>query len=106
MIRLIVAISLTFLAACTPQQPEEVPKKSANVHVDAAPFAAQVGIVAYTSLSLASQSAQIMDSKLASFMYHPNPMSQQEIAQAWRQAYDEYLYTLVFSYLPIQDPPD
>ena len=106
MIRLIVAISLTLLAACTPKQPEEVPKKSANVHIDAGPFAAQVGIVAYTSLSLASQSAQIMDSKLASFMYHPNPMSQQEISQAWRQAYDEYLYTLVFSYLPIQDPPD
>ena len=106
MIRLIVAISLTFLAACTPKQPEEAPKKSANIKIDAGPFAAQVGIEAYTSLSLASQSAQIMDSKLASFMYHPNPMSQQEVSQAWRQAYDEFLYTLIFSYLPIQDPPD
>lgn len=106
MIRLIVAISLTFLAACTPKQPEEVPIKSANIKIDAGAFAAQVGIEAYTSLSLASQSAQIMDSKLASFMYHPNPMSQQEVSQAWRQAYDEFLYTLVFSYLPIQDPPD
>lgn len=106
MIRLIIAISLTFLVACTQKQPEDLPKKNASIHIDASTFAAQVGIVAYTRLSLASQSAQIMDSKLASFMYHPNPMSQQEIAQAWRQAYDEFLYTLIFSYLPIQDPPD
>ena len=106
MIRLIVAISLTFLAACTPKQPDTIPKQSASIKIDASTFSAQVGIVAYTSLSRASQSAQVMDSKLASFMYHPNPMSQKEITQSWRQAYDEFLYTLVFSYLPIQDPPD
>lgn len=106
MIRLIVAISLTFLAACTPKQPDAMPKQSASIEIDASTFSAQVGIVAYTSLSRASQSAQVMDSKLASFMYHPNPMSQEEITQSWRQAYDDFLYTLIFSYLPIQDPPD
>jgi putative iron-regulated protein len=103
--RLIVVIGLTVLAACTPQQSEEIPQQSTGIKIDASTFAAQVGIVAYTSLSQASQSAQIMDNKLASFMYHPNPMSQKEITQSWRQAYDNFLHTLVFAYLPIQDPP-
>ncbi len=106
MIRLIFAISLIFLAACTPKQPDELPKKGTSVNIDASAFAAQVDIVAYTSLSKASLSAQVMDSKLASFMYHPNPMSQEEVKQAWRQSYNDFLYSLVFSYLPIQDPPD
>jgi putative iron-regulated protein len=105
-IRLIFAIGLIFLAACTPKQPDELPKKGTSVNIDASAFAAQVDIVAYTSLSKASLSAQVMDSKLASFMYHPNPMSQEEVKQAWRQSYDDFLYSLVFSYLPIQDPPD
>ena len=109
--RLIVAISLAFLAACTQTTPEETLKQNtdteeAGIKVDASLFAAQVGIVAYTRLSQASQSAQVMDNKLASFMYHPNPMSQEEITQSWRQAYDDFLYTLIFAYLPIQDPPD
>ena len=106
MIRLIFAISLIFVAACSPQQDEKAPKKNAVIKLDSNPFAAQVDIVAYTSLSQASLSAQVMDSKLASFMYHPNPMSQEEIKQAWREAYNDFLYSLIFSYLPIQDPPD
>jgi putative iron-regulated protein len=106
MIRLTLAISLIFLAACSPKEAEDTAKQSSNTQLDSSAFAAQVGTVAYTSLSRASQSAQIMDSKLASFMYHPNPMSQAEITQSWRQAYDDFLYSLVFAYLPIQDPPD
>lgn len=106
MIQLIFAISLIFLAACTPKEPDEVMKTSTSVDIDASAFAAHVDIVAYTSLSKASLSAQVMDSKLASFMYHPNPMSQEEVKQAWRQSYNDFLYSLVFSYLPIQDPPD
>ncbi|MBL4799075.1 MAG: hypothetical protein JKY50_16810 [Oleispira sp.] len=106
MIRLIFTMSLIFLAACSPKKTEELPPQSSSNKFDSSAFSAQVGIVAYTSLSRASQSAQVMDSKLASFMYHPNPMSQEEITQSWRQAYDDFLYSLVFAYLPIQDPPD
>lgn len=106
MIRLIVAISLVVLAACTPKQTAEIPEQNSSIKLDASAFAAQVSIVAYTSLSQASQSAQVMDSKLASFMYHPNPMSQEEISQSWRRAYDDFLHGLVFAYLPIQDPAD
>ena len=106
MIRLIFTMSLIFLAACSPKKTEEKAPQSTNIKLDSSAFSAQVGIVAYTSLSRASQSAQVMDSKLASFMYHPNPMSQEEITQSWRQAYDDFLHSLVFAYLPIQDPPD
>jgi putative iron-regulated protein len=105
-IRLIFAISLVFVAACSPKQPDEILQKNTSINIDASAFAAQVDIVAYTSLSKASLSAQVMDSKLASFMYHPNPMSQEEVKHAWRQSYNDFLYSLIFSYLPIQDPPD
>lgn len=74
--------------------------------VDSNAFTAQVGITAYTSLSHANQAAQSLDNKLASFMHHPNPISQSEIQDEWRKAYDAFLSSLIFSYLPIQDPPD
>lgn len=106
MTRLALIISFAFLCACSPKDQATANSKKPQVLIDSSAFAAQVGIVAYTSLSDANQAAQSLDSKLASFMYHPNPMSQAEIQQAWRLAYDRFLNSLIFSYLPIQDPPD
>lgn len=106
MIRLILIFSLIFLAACSPKNESTTNEELNKVQIDSSAFAAQVGIVAYTSLSDASQTAQTLDSQLASFMYHPNPMSQAEIQQAWRLAYNSFLHSLIFSYLPIQDPPE
>lgn len=105
MIRLALWMSLLFLAACSAEK-ERKPISPKVTVIDGSAFSAQVGIVAYTHLSLANQAAQSLDSKLASFMHHPNPMSQAEIQQAWRKAYDSFLHSLIFSYLPIQDPPD
>lgn len=106
MIRLILIFSLFFLAACSPKNESNTDEKLSNIKIDSRPFSAQVGIVAYTRLSDASQTLQTLDSQIASFMYHPNPMSQAEIQQAWRNAYNSFLRSLIFSYLPIQDPPD
>jgi putative iron-regulated protein len=105
-IRLILIVSLIHLAACSPKNEAPTDEQLNKVQIDSSAFAAQVGIVAYTSLSNASQTAQTFDSKLSSFMYHPNPMSQTEIQQFWRLAYDSFLRSLIFSYLPIQDPPE
>lgn len=106
MTRLALIISLIFLVACSPKDETTTNKQKPKKLIDSRAFAAQVGIVAYTSLSDANQAAQTFDNKLASFMYHPNPMSQAEIQQAWREAYDRFLSSIIFSYLPIQDPPD
>lgn len=106
MIRLLLIFSLFLLAACSPKNESTDEDQSGEIQIDSSAFAAQVGIVAYTSLSNASLTAQTLDSQLASFMYHPNPMSQAEIQQAWRQAYDSFLGSIIFAYLPIQDPPD
>lgn len=106
MIRFALFFSFIFLFACSPKNDLETDIKQTSLSIDSSAFAAQVGIVAYTRLSNASQAAQTLDSQLASFMYHPNPMSQAEIQQAWRLAYDEFLHSLIFSYLPIQDPPE
>jgi putative iron-regulated protein len=105
-IRLVLFISFIFLLACSPKDKTPLGNPQTKKLIDSNAFTAQVGIVAYTSLSDANQAAQTFDSKLASFMYHPNPMSQAEIQQAWRLAYDSFLSSLIFSYLPIQDPPD
>jgi putative iron-regulated protein len=104
--RLVLFINFIFLLACSPKDETPLSNPQTKKLIDSKAFTAQVGIVAYTSLSDANQAAQIFDSKLASFMYHPNPMSQAEIQQAWRLAYDSFLSSLIFSYLPIQDPPD
>lgn len=105
MIRLLFVLSLLVIAACSPKQEEPVSNNTVTT-IDSTAFAAQVGIVAYTRLSHANQAAQNLDSKLASFMHHPNPMSQAEIQQSWRKAYDSFLNSLIFAYLPIQDPPE
>lgn len=102
-------LSGALLSGCS-QEAKTIPSKhkktSVGGNVDGSAFTAQVGIMAYTSLSNANLSAQYLDNKLASFMHHPNPTSQAEIQQAWRSAYDDFLATLIFSYLPIQDPAD
>lgn len=106
MTRLALIISFALLCACSPKEKTTSDSNKPKVLIDSSAFAAQVGIVAYTSLSDANQAALALDSKLASFMYHPNPMSHTETQQAWRLAYDSFLSSLIFSYLPIQDPPD
>ena len=105
MIRSLLVLSLLVLTACSPKQEESVSNKKVTA-IDSSAFAAQVGIAAYTRLSHANQAAQNLDGKLASFMHHPNPMSQAEIQQSWRKAYDSFLSMLIFAYLPIQDPPE
>lgn len=106
--RPLIALTLSLiLAACDwPQQQSQEKATPAPASIDAQAFAAQAGLEAYTGLSRASQSAQVVDSKLASFLYHPNPMTHGELKQAWRQAYDDFLRAMVFAYLPIQDPPE
>lgn len=97
------------ITGCSQEQnalPQTGKEASKEARIDSSAFAAQVGIMAYTSISNANQTAQALDSKLASFMHHPNPMSQEEMQQAWRIAYDAFLGSLIFAYLPIQDPPD
>ena len=104
------ATSLIFVSGCSPEQKTAsstaLTQEKNKPALDSRAFAAQVGIVAYTSLSDANQTAQLLDSKLASFMHHPNPLNQAETQQAWRVAYDAFLSSLVFAYLPLQDPPD
>lgn len=73
---------------------------------EAGAFSAQLGLSAYTAISNAAQEAQELDSRLQSFLYHPNPMALGEVQQAWRTAYSAYLQTLLYSNLPLSDPPD
>lgn len=113
--RLVSALLLgAFLAGC--DQPEQQlnnqTKQTTDTSTqqdslpDSSAFAAHLGLNAYTEMSMAAQSAQELDSRLASFLYHPNPMSLSEVRQAWRNAYSAYLQTLIYSKLPINDPPD
>lgn len=107
MTRFALIISFALLCACSPKEKVAAPSnENTPEKIDASAFKAQVGIIAYTRLSDATQAAQVFDSKLASFMYHPNPVNHSEIQSAWRLAYDRFLNSLIFSYLPIQDPPD
>lgn len=113
--KLTLAVTLITLLAGCDNQPEE----PANVSAPAMPqaryqtsaeqssaFVSHLGLSAYTAMSMAAQDAQELDSRLQSFLYHPNPMSLKEVRDAWREAYSAFLQTLIYSRLPISDPPD
>ena len=107
-------LTLFGLSACDngqPDTPQIKPRVAAEVRYripaeEASAFAAWTGLSAYTSYSQAAQEAQELDSRLQSFLYHPNPMALKEAQQAWRNAYSAYLQTLLYSTLPLNDPPD
>lgn len=73
---------------------------------DSSAFAAQVGLGAYTSISMTSQSAQELDNRISAMLYNPNVMTLEAAQQAWRRAYDAYLQTLVYFKYPLNDPID
>lgn len=71
---------------------------------DSSSFASHLGLTAYTNMSMASQRAQELDAKIAALLHSPTTASLDAARQAWRAAYDAYLYTLYFSKLPLTDP--
>ncbi len=107
--RLTIMMLTTVLTACgqsqtdSPAVPETVPEQNLP---DSSSFSAHLGLSAYTRMSLAAQSAQELDSKLAAFLYNPTPASLETTRQAWRSAYNAWLETLIYAQLPLNDPPD
>ena len=79
-------------------------RDSAEQTVDASSFHSFLGLSAYTSLSHATQQAQQLDQRLSAFLHQPDATNLVRVQSAWRQAYDAYLNTLVYTYLPVKDP--
>ena len=102
------------LSACdqTPPQPVALPQEALSAQqkisseLDASGFRAYLGLSAYTSLSRAAQQAQQLDQRLSAFLHQPDSTHLVQVQSAWRQAYDAYLNTLVYAYLPIKDPAE
>lgn len=69
-------------------------------------FVAHISLSAYTHVSLATQAAQELDSRVAALLHTPNDNTLNDAQVAWREAYDAYLHSLLFSYLPLIDPAD
>lgn len=67
-------------------------------------FRSYLGLTAYTSLSNAAQQAQQFDQRLSAFLHQPDATHLVQAQSAWRQAYDAYLNSLIYAYLPINDP--
>lgn len=74
--------------------------------VDASAFASYLELKVYSDISLASHKAQELDSKISAFLYSTNQDTLEEAQSAWRSAYDAYLNALIYSRLPINDPPE
>lgn len=104
------AFLLTLLLAACDQTPPPASLPAAPEQEqrlpDSSGFTSHLGLTAYTRMSLAAQSAQELDSKLAALLYNPGEESLQAARAAWRSAYDAWLETLLYAYLPINDPPD
>lgn len=113
---------LILLSACSPQdrqetlslplqhdvrsQPLDAPFDTRDDDESLTDFVAHIGLTAYTDISLATQAAQELDSRIAALLHTPNEATLNDAQAAWRDAYDAYLYSLLFGYLPLSDPSD
>lgn len=105
-------IAALTLSACDQPAPPSPPEATAQ-KVSSAPslneqasFVSYLGLTAYTDMSQATQAAQELDNKLAKFLYEPTDATLENARNAWRNAYDLYLQTLIYSRLPLKDPDD
>lgn len=66
----------------------------------------EILVAAYSDISHAIDQAQQLDQSLANLLAAPSTSTLAAAQQAWRQAYDAYLGTLIYANLPIQDPKE
>lgn len=74
--------------------------------MDVSGFSSYLELKVYTDVSLATHKAQELDAKLSALLYSTNDKTLTEARIAWRAAYDAYLSALIYSRLPINDPPE
>ncbi len=107
------SVSLLMLSACS--QPDQatvdvqVDNKQLswqNSAADTSAFSSYLELKVYSDVSLATHKAQELDAKLSAFLYTTTEDSLEEAQTAWRAAYDAYLSALIYSRLPINDPPE
>lgn len=108
--QLLLLITLLPLVACSP---ETAPRKSASslphkttTHElpELNHYAAYLELRAYTDLSNAVETAQALDAAIAVFLYTPNQDTLTAAQTTWRDAYNAFLRTLIYSKLPIHEP--
>src|SRR5690606_37362148 len=108
-LRLPALLLAALLAACDQNPPTTslpaAPEQEQRLP-DSSGFSAHLGLMAYTRMSLAAQSAQELDSKLAALLYSPGQDSLDAAREARRSAYDASLEALLHAYMSINDPPD
>lgn len=100
------------LSACEQPAPPAAPKPlpTANSSASSSPlfdsFAAFLELKIYTDFSNASQLAQDLDKAISVFLYTPNEATLTLAQDAWRDAYDAFLHTLVYANLPLPTPAE
>ncbi|WP_419812236.1 imelysin family protein [Bacterioplanoides sp.] len=109
--------SLLMLTACDSAPSDDVLQLKSEQHTetsdrplssstDLSAFRAYVGLSAYTSLATAAEKALQLDQRLSTFLQHPDATHLVQVQSAWRDAYDAYLATLVYAYIPVNDPAE
>lgn len=111
-------LSLLTLTACdsvqdndalelkTEQQTDVSSNRSLSGNADLSAFRAYIGLSAYTSLAHASEKALQLDQRLSAFLQQPDSAQLVQVQSAWRDAYDAYLATLIYAYIPVNDPAE
>src|SRR5690554_370795 len=108
-----ILISLLGLSACS--QPDQatvdvqIDHKQLNLQNsagDTSAFSSYLELKVYSDVSLATHKAQELDAKLSAFLYSTTEDTLADAQSAWRSAYDAYLSALIYSRLPINDPPE
>lgn len=67
-------------------------------------YATYLELKSYSDISQAVETAQALDAAIAIFLYTPNDTTLSAAQDAWRTAYSAFLRTLIYAYLPLQEP--
>ena len=69
-------------------------------------YPSNLSLLIYTQFSESLTQAQQLEQDIAGLLYSPTPDKLASARQTWRQAYDAFLASRLFSHLPIMDPPE
>jgi putative iron-regulated protein len=103
----ILCLALGSLSGCDQFSTE--PKKTVisepEVKLNTNGMLSSANLFAYTQMSEALTNAQALDSIIASFLHHPNPLSLEEAQKSWVKTYSNYLEISYFWQVPRFEKP-
>jgi putative iron-regulated protein len=104
---LLTCLAIILLVGCDllDSSPKKVAPAKETIKLNIDNLLSSANLFAYTQMAEALTNAQALDSIIASFLHHPNPLSLEESQKAWTNTYQSYLKVSFFSDVPRFENP-